>query len=110
MQRVRRTAVWITIPLCMLLSACSLFMHSIEKPSAQVRNVSVSSAGLTGVRGELRFDVTNPNGFGVPLAGVDWQLQIGGTRAVTGRVELSQTIPAKGVAPVVTSLTIDARD
>jgi hypothetical protein len=29
---------------------------------------------------------------------------------VTGSVQLSQTIPAKGVAPVTTSLTIDARD
>src|SRR5438132_8613979 len=102
MQTAPKTAVWITTALCMLLSACALFMHSIEEPSAQVRNVRVSSAGLTGVTGELRFDVTNPNGFGVPLAGVDWQLAIGGTRAVTGRVQLSQTIPAKGVAPVVT--------
>jgi LEA14-like dessication related protein len=94
----------------MSLSACSLFLHSIEKPTAEVRDVSVSSAGFSGVTGELRLDVMNPNSFGVPLSGIDWQLSIGGTRAVTGRVELQQTIPAKGVAPVTTSLTIDARD
>ena len=85
-------------------------MHSIEKPTAEVRDVTVSSAGFSGVTGELRLDVMNPNGFGVPLSGIDWQLSIGGARAVTGRVELQQTIPAKGVAPVTTSLTIDARD
>lgn len=95
---------------CVSLSACSLFMHSIEKPKAEVRDVSVSSAGMTGVSGQLRLDVMNPNGFGVPLSGIDWQLSIGGTRAVTGRAELQQTIPAKGVAPITTSLTIDARD
>jgi LEA14-like dessication related protein len=95
---------------CMSLSACSLFMHSIEKPKAEVRNVSLSSAGYSGVTGELRLDVMNPNGFGVPLSGIDWQLSIGGARAVTGRVELQQTIPAKGVAPITTSLTIEARD
>ena len=87
-----------------------MFMHSIEKPKAEVRNVSVSSAGFTGVTGELRLDVMNPNGFGVPLAGIEWTLSIGGSRAVTGRVELQQTIPAKGVAPVTTSLTINALD
>ena len=92
------------------VSGCSLFMRSIEKPSAEVRDVSVSSAGFTGVSGELRLDVSNPNGFGVPLSGIDWTLSIGGARAVTGKAELSQSIPAKGVAPVVTSLAIDARD
>lgn len=95
---------------CLSLSACSLFMRSIEKPKAEVRNVSVSSAGYSGVTGELRLDVSNPNAFGVPLSGIDWQLSIGGARAVTGRVELQQTIPAKGIAPITTSLTIEARD
>ena len=87
-----------------------MFMRSIEKPKAEVRNVSVSSAGFSGLTGELRLDVTNPNAFGVPLAAIDCQLSIGGARAVTGSVQLSQTIPAKGVAPVTTSLTISAMD
>lgn len=92
------------------LSGCSMFLKSIEKPSADVRGLSVASAGFTGVNGELRLDVSNPNPIGVPLQRIEWQLSIGGTRAVTGAVQLSQTIPARGVAPVITSLTIDARD
>ena len=93
-----------------LSSACSIFMRSIERPTAQVRDVSLGNAGFTGVRGELQLDVSNPNSFGVPLQRIDWELAIGGTRAATGSVELSQTIPAKAVVPVTTSLTIDARD
>ena len=85
-------------------------MRSIEKPTASVRSVSVSSASFNGATGELALDVMNPNGFGVPLSGIDWQLSIGGARAVTGTVQLSQTIPAKGVAPVVTTLTINTSD
>lgn len=85
-------------------------MHSIEKPTASVRDVSVSSASFSGATGQLSLDVMNPNGFGVPLSGIDWQLSIGGARAVTGTVQLSQEIPAKGVAPVVTTLTIGASD
>ena len=85
-------------------------MHSIEKPTAEVRGVSVSNASFTGVSGELTLDVTNPNGFGVPLSGIDWQLSIGGARAVTGTVQLSQTIPARGLAPVTTTLSIAATD
>jgi LEA14-like dessication related protein len=93
-----------------LATGCSLFMHSIEKPTATVRGVSMSSAGFSGVTGELALDVMNPNSSGVPLSGIDWQLSVGGTRAVTGTVQLSQTIPAKGVAPVLTSLSIAASD
>lgn len=85
-------------------------MHSIERPNAEVRGVSVTSAGFTGVSGELALDVMNPNGFGVPLSGIDWQLSIGGARAVTGTVQINQTIPARGIAPVTTALTIAARD
>ncbi|HEX2686715.1 MAG TPA: LEA type 2 family protein [Kofleriaceae bacterium] len=95
---------------CTQALACSLFLHSIERPQAKVRDVSVSSAGLTGVTGQLVLDVSNPNNVGVPLSGIDWQLSVGGVRAVTGRVELSQTIPARGVVPITTSLAIDARD
>lgn len=82
----------------------------MEKPKAEVRNVSLTNAGFTGLTGELNLDVTNPNGFGVPLSGVDWQLSVGNTPAVSGSVQLQANIPARGVAPVTTSLTIDARD
>ena len=92
------------------LSGCSMFMHSIEEPKATVRDVSITSAGWTGVTGVLDLDVMNPNNFGVPLSGIDWTLSINGAHAISGKVELSQTIPARGTAPVSTSLTVDARD
>lgn len=92
------------------LPGCSIFMRSIEKPTATVRTVNVTNVSFAGATGELALDVMNPNSFGVPLSGLDWQLSIGGARAVTGTVQLSQTIPAKGIAPVVTSLSINASD
>src|SRR5690606_32984083 len=66
----RRMRFVALVALC-LVAGCSLFMRSIEKPKADVRAVSVSSAGFTGLTGELALDVTNPNGFGVPLSGID---------------------------------------
>ena len=85
-------------------------MHSIERPTAQVRDASLTAAGLGGVSGQLKLDVTNPNTFNVPLSGIDWQIAIGDARAATGKVELQQEIPARGVAPVVTSLSIATTD
>lgn len=92
-------------------TGCAMFMHTVEKPTVDVRDVAVTSASLTaGVDGEIRLDVTNPNAVGVPLSGIDWQLSVDGAQALTGHVELSQTIPARGVAPVTAALHIDARD
>ncbi len=106
--------IGLVTPFLALISApllgCSLFMHSMERPTATVRNVSVSSAGLAGVTGQLQVDVMNPNAFNVPLSGIDWQLSVGNTRGVTGRVELQQTIPAQGVSPITTSLSISTAD
>jgi LEA14-like dessication related protein len=92
-------------------TGCSLFMHTVEKPSVSVEGVAVTSASLAGgIDGEMKLDVSNPNPVGVPLSGIDWQLSVDGAQAVTGHVDVSQTIPAKGVAPVTASLHIDARD
>jgi LEA14-like dessication related protein len=93
-----------------LVGGCALFTHPVEKPTAQVRGVAVTSVSFTGIDGEIALEIQNPNGFGVPLSQVDWQLSIGGARAVTGRIELSQTIPAKGSAPVRAILHVDAMD
>ena len=93
-----------------LLSGCSLFMHSIERPQAKVRDVKVSALGLQGVSGQIAVDVSNPNAFGVPISGIDWQLSIGGQRAATGNIHLSKTIPAHAVAPIETALAITTSD
>jgi len=93
--------------LALPLAACVL--APVEKPTAQVRQVSLGTASYTSLLGELDLDVQNPNGFGLPLSSIEWQLTIGGARAVTGSAELSQTIPAKGAAPIATTLRVDLR-
>jgi LEA14-like dessication related protein len=92
------------------LAACAGFPRTVEKPTAEVREVSVGAVSLSGMRGEVALDVFNPNGFSVPLHRVDWQLEVGGARAVAGAFDLSHNIPARGIAPVTVDLRVDARD
>ncbi len=110
MTRSRPTLLAAALLLALLASGCALFTKGLAKPTVDVRGVAVASVTFTGAEGQLDLDITNPNGFGVPLSGIDWELTIGGARAVSGRVELSQTIPAKGVAPVVATLRIGATE
>lgn len=99
------------------LAACSMGLHPplpVERPTATVRSATLGtalSAGLfAGIDGSLALDITNPNAFGIPLAGIDWELRVGSARAATGAIELSQTIPARATAPVTASFALAARD
>jgi LEA14-like dessication related protein len=95
--------------LALPLAACFL-ARPVEKPTAQVRDVSLGTASFTTLLGEVDLDVQNPNGFGLPLSSIEWELSIGNARAVTGKAELSQTIPARASAPVATTLRVDLRN
>lgn len=98
----------VLVALALPLAAC--LFNPVEKPTAQVRTVSLGTASLTELLGEVQLDVQNPNGFGLPLSAIEWELSIAGNRAVTGRTTLAKTIPAKASAPVSTTVRVDLRD
>jgi len=97
------------LALVISLSGCFL-TQPIEKPTVNVTGVAVGSVSFTGIEGTIDLDVFNPNAFGVPLSLIEWELSVGSARAVSGRIELSATIPAKGTAPVTAALRIDVAD
>ncbi len=104
-----RTPVAITALLALVaVAGCNRLQP--KKPTLDVRGVAIGSVSFSGITGSLTVEVTNPNDFGVPLAAVDWQLSVGGARAVTGSVTLSNTIPANGSTTVEISLSIAALD
>ena len=90
---------------CLSLAAC--VFAPVEKPTAQVRDVSLGTASYTTLLGKLDLDIQNPNAFGLPLSSIEWQITIGGAQAASGSAQLTQTIPAKGTAPVATTLRVD---
>jgi len=93
-----------------LFAACSFFPHPLEKPKVDVTGVAITEVSFSGLSGHVDMNVLNPNAVSLPLSAVDWQLAIGGSRAVSGRVDLSANIPAKGSAPVEASLRVGASD
>lgn len=88
------------------LSGCPGVLAPLEKPTLDLRGVSVVSVSLAGLRADAAFDILNPNSIGVPLRAVDWELSIGGATPMRGRFDLNQTIPAKGSAPVTVEISI----
>jgi LEA14-like dessication related protein len=102
-----RTALLLPLAATLLVSACASFANPVEKPDVSVRAVSVGSVSFTGLEGRIDFDVFNPNAFGLPLESCEFSLAVGGDRAVSGRFDLSDTIPARASAPVAGTIRID---
>jgi LEA14-like dessication related protein len=98
--------------LLFVLPACGHFPFGapLEKPQVTVDSVSIRSVAFSGASGELGMRIMNPNNVAVPLTGIDWELAVHGDRAVTGRVDLRQEIPAKSSAPVSAALQIATAD
>jgi len=88
--------------------ACPGITKPLEKPTVKLQSVAVTSASLAGLDARASFSMSNPNSIGLPLRAFDWELSIGGASPVRGRATLSETIPAKAVAPVVVDLHVSA--
>lgn len=79
-----RLAYRLAILLLVAPIAACFIMSPVEKPTATVRSASLGTASLTSVEGQLDLDVMNPNAFGVPLSGIDWELAIAATGSRRG--------------------------
>jgi hypothetical protein len=91
-------------------TGCGLLGRTVERPKVEVQQVALTDVGWSGARGTLDLTIINPNAVGLPLTAIEWQLAVHGDRAVTGRIDLRQEIPAKGSAPVRAELTIATAD
>lgn len=98
------------VPVLVLVAGCGLIGKPLEKPSVKLNRVAVGSVSFTGLDGQIDFDIMNPNAVSLPLRAMDWELSVGGARAVTGRADLAATIPAKAAAPVAAAFHADAMD
>lgn len=63
------------LALLMLTAAC---MGPVKAPQVNVAGVRVGGIGLQGGLMYVRLNVTNPNRFGLKLAGVEYDLDVGG--------------------------------
>lgn len=102
---MRRLAL---VALLLCVAACPGITRPLEKPIVELRGVAITSVGLGGLDARADFAMTNPNAVGLPLSAIDWELSVGGSSPIRGRVSLTHTIPAKGSASIAVDLHIAA--
>ena len=68
--------------------------------------MTVQGVDANGFTLNFAVDVTNPNGFALPVAAADYQLGVGGTGVLDGKAKPTGSIPANGTLGVTLPVTV----
>jgi LEA14-like dessication related protein len=80
------------------LSACSLFMPKLERPTLSVVSVQMLKGDLWHQEIKLRMRVQNPNDRVLPVEGLIYELDVDGQELAHGMAGDSFVVPARGEA------------
>jgi LEA14-like dessication related protein len=80
------------------LSACSLFVPKLEKPTLSVVSVQMLKGDLWHQELRLRMRVQNPNDRALPVKGLSYELDVEGQDFAHGMSGESFVVPARGEA------------
>ena len=83
---------------CLGLSACSLFVPKLEKPTLSVVSVQMLKSDLWHQELKVRMRVQNPNDRELPVKGLSYALDVDGQEFAHGMSGESFVVPALGEA------------
>ena len=108
---MRKLAVLLPV---LVLAACAglrnLAGAAIERPRLEFREATLQGLDLEGATIGVSFDLTNPNGIGLDLARVSWDVEVEETHLADGVLPGGLKIPAYGKAPITIPVHIRFRD
>ena len=78
----------------------------LKQPEVSLSALSVKDVSLTSMRIVARLNISNPNRFGVEVAGYSYSLEVGEWPVVDGRIDESFSLPANGGTTVEVPLVI----
>lgn len=101
-------AVLAAAALTLVVSGCSglLGAAGVEEPDVTVESTRLSGVTLRQADLDVRFRIDNPNSFGLQLAGLDYELDIGGRTLFTGDRRQSLRLEPQGVGFVDLPITV----
>jgi LEA14-like dessication related protein len=89
------------------LSACASTGAVIETPRVNLTGVELTSANLQRQTFLLRFDVSNPNPFPLPVNAVEYRVDFDDEKFADGKTQGSFTVPARGDDSFAISVELD---
>lgn len=83
---------------------------ALERPTLTFRSASLEALDLEGATVGFRFDLENPNGFGVDVARIGWNVEVEGTRIAAGELPGGLAVRARATAPVTFPVRVRFQD
>ncbi len=79
-------------------------------PRVSLKTVQVGQVGFSGADLDFILTLDNPNPFGIQPAGLDYTIELGGIRFVSGRTQNISTVAANGATRITVPVAIDFID
>ncbi|MGI9220663.1 MAG: LEA type 2 family protein [Woeseiaceae bacterium] len=92
---------------CVVLSACATTKIAINPPVVSLRAVDVTEVDFSAQTFLLRFDVTNPNSFALPINYVHYGVKLDGQRFASGESVASFSVPANSDSDFAISVDLN---
>lgn len=89
------------------LSACAGTGTIIDSPKVELIGVELTAANFRRQTFLLRFDVSNPNPFPLPVKAVEYQVDFDDEKFAGGETQGSFTVPARGGDSFAISVDLD---
>ncbi len=99
MRRIHFSRSIILAFLVLSLGACSsvnALRQIVDPPKVSLADVKLVSAGLLEQRYRLSLRVQNPNSIVIPISGLDYRVELGGSEFARGVSASSFSLPANG--------------
>lgn len=90
-----------------LLTACAGMETLIATPGVSLRHVEPRDLGLSEQVFVLRFDVTNPNPFVLPVQSIEYDVRLAGERFASGTAQTRLSIPASSDTGFAITVKLD---
>ena len=93
--------------LAALLSSCASTGSFVQTPDVDLTGVELTSANLRRQTFNLRFHVSNPNPFPLPVRAVSYQVRFDNEKFAGGKTSGSFSVPASGDESFAISVELD---
>lgn len=91
--------------LALLLTGCATLPDKPEPPRVSLVGLSLLSMDLFEQRYQVRLRLKNPNGYALPIRGIDFRLEINGQSFADGVSSQSVDVPAYGEQVIALAVT-----
>ena len=108
MRKLNRTLNATLLVTLLALGGCATTMQDLVKsPAVELRAVQVVGLGFNGQTFLLSFNISNPNGFSLPVRSVSYGLKLDGQRFASGQTPSEFSVPANGETQFAISVDLD---